>query len=419
VIWAAVPRRGPFRGSIAVPGSKSFTNRALLLAALSPGPVVVRGPLACEDADAMVGALAASGSRIRTQGDTLLIEPGLPPAEAVVLDVRDSGTACRFLTAFAAATEGLDATVTGSERLCERPIGPLVEALRSLGAEIEDLGRPGYPPVRIRGRRLRGGEISVDSSRSSQFASAILLVGARFEGGVSLATPGPAVSRPYLETTREALAAAGVALEEKEGRWIVPGGASIAPGEWDVPGDYSSGAALAAAVAVAGGTLRLDRLAWPSTQADARAFDMLGAMGVAVRPGEGSVTVEGRATAPASVDASDFPDAVPVLCAVAARVEGESAFAGVEHLRIKESDRLAALEEALAAAGIRAETRGAAIRVFGSRESSPGQAAFPTRGDHRMVMAGALLSLPRGGYVESPRSVAKSYPGFFADLFAV
>ncbi len=419
MIVAAVPPRRPFRGSVAVPPSKSFTNRALILAALASRPVTIRRPLACDDADAMVSALSAAGVRIRTAPEALCVEPGDPPPTRVVLDVRDSGTACRFLTAFAAATPGLVATITGSGRLRERPVGPLVEALRSMGAEIDDGGRPGFPPLHIRGRSLSGGSLAIDASQSSQYASALLLIAPRLSDGLALSLSGPAVSRGYLATTREALASAGVSVSQIGDSWAIAPGAAVTAPEWTVPGDYSSAAALAAAVAVAGGSLRLEHLGWPSTQADARAFEVLSEMGVGVRPGGGGVIVDGRAAAPVSVDASDFPDAVPVLCAVAARVEGESVFSGIEHLRIKESDRVAAIEDILHAAGIAAEFGGGALRVFGSRAPNGRTATFPTRADHRIVMAATLLSLAEGGLVENPRAVEKSYPGFFRDLFGI
>jgi 3-phosphoshikimate 1-carboxyvinyltransferase len=419
MIVSAVPARGPFTGSVAAPPSKSHTNRALILAALSEQPVEIVRPLACDDLDAMVGCLSAAGVRIDRAGDGLVVSPGAPPGGEATLDVRESGTACRFLTAFAAATPGLRAFLTGSDRLRERPVGPLVDALRILGAEIDYLGRPGFPPLSIRGRRLRGGPIEVDASASSQFASALLLVAPRLADGIALTLAGPAVSRAYLDTTRETLEAAGIRSSGGSGTFTVPAGQAVTAGRLAIPGDYSSAASLAAAVAVAGGGRTIENLPWPSSQADAAALDVLEAMGVAVERSSGAITVSGRARRAVAVDAADFPDAVPVLCAAAAGVDGETVITGIEHLRLKESDRIAAIEDLLRAAGARAQFESGVLRVAGPRGPSLVPAFLPTRSDHRIVMAAALLALSSGGFVEAPRAVEKSYPGFFRDLIPV
>ncbi len=399
-----------------VPGSKSHTNRALLLASLASGPVRVRGALQCGDADSLLACLAAAGASIERGPSEILVTPGRSPASSVVFDVRDSGTACRFLAASASASPGLTVTLTGSSRLCERPIGPLVDALRKLGAEIAYLGREGFPPLAIRGRYLDGGEAAVDASASSQFASAILLAAPRMRGGVRLRLDGREVSRAYLDTTLEALSSAGV-------RWTRAGPAiEVQPGpirvdEIAIPGDFSSAVPLAGAVAVRGGEMELANLSWPSSQADAAAFAVLEKMGVAIAPALDSLRVSGKATRPVAVDAAGFPDAVPVLCAIASGLSGESVFSGVEHLRLKESDRIEAIRDMLAATGAASSAEGGEIRVGGAAADPLSEPVFPTRADHRIVMASTLLCLERGGFVEDPGSVGKSYPGFFRDLF--
>jgi 3-phosphoshikimate 1-carboxyvinyltransferase len=291
-----------------------------------------------------------------------------------------------------------------------------VDALRILGAEIDYLGRPGFPPLSIRGRRLRGGPIEVDASASSQFASALLLVAPRLADGIALTLAGPAVSRAYLDTTREALEAAGIQASGGGRTFTVRAGQAVTAGRLAIPGDYSSGASLAAAVAVAGGARTIENLPWPSSQADAAALDVLESMGVAVERRPGAVTVSGRAYRPVAIDAADFPDAVPVLCAAAAGIEGETVITGIEHLRLKESDRIAAIEDLLRAAGARARFESGVLRVAGPRGLSLAPPFLPTRSDHRIVMAAALLALSSGGFVEAPRAVEKSYPGFFRDL---
>jgi len=174
---------------------------------------------------------------------------------------------------------------------------------------------------------------------------------------------------------------------------------------------------LACAVAAAGGKMEIQGFSLPCLQADARAFEVLAAMGVTILPGGESVEVRGRASRPVSVRAADFPDAAPVLAAVAARIDGESELSGVSHLSIKESDRAAAIVELLQAIGIPCRAGGGSLHISGARRAG-GPAVLPTRADHRMVMAATILALENGGWVEHPAAVAKSYPGFFRALFA-
>jgi 3-phosphoshikimate 1-carboxyvinyltransferase len=416
VIFAAIPAISGIRGRIRLPGSKSHTNRALLLAALAEGPVRICGALDCDDADSLSGCLSAAGRSVVRDGSDLIVAAGPPPSSLVTLDVRDSGTACRFLAAFASVSPGLAVRLTGSARLCERPIGPLVEALSRLGGEVSYLGREGFPPLLIRGRRLEGGEAEVDASLSSQFASALLLCAARMRLGLRLRLSGKEVSRAYVATTLEMMAAVGLVVRHA-GPVIEVEPGPVRAGLIEVPGDYSSAASLAGAVAVAGGELDLENLEWPSVQADAAAFSVLQAMGVSIAPHAGGIRVAGPAVAPVRVDASSFPDAVPVLSAVASRIPGESVFSGVGHLRIKESDRIEAIVGLVSAAGASAVEDSGELRIHGSAERKAVTPAFRTHADHRIVMAATLLSLSLGGLVEDPRAVEKSYPGFFRDLF--
>lgn len=417
MIYAAIAPVPGFSRTIAVPASKSHTNRALILAALAPGEFFIRGLLDCGDADALIASLRAAGARLeKGPGGCRVVPAGSAPREEIVFDVRDSGTAFRFLTAFAATRGGLRATLTGSERLCRRPIGPLVEALRRLGACIEYRGHEGFAPLRIVGRELAGGTIEIEATESSQFASALLLAAPRFPEGITVQLLGEPVSRAYLSTTVETLRAVGIGVSEKGNEFSIGPGAKISRPEYSVPGDYSSAVSLAAAAAVAGGELTLTNLLWPSEQADARAISVLEAMGASVEPIPEGLRIRGRASHPLTVVATDFPDAVPVLCAVAARLGGDSSFAGVAHLRFKESDRIAAIRDMLGAAGVEAGEQDGTLRVHGQGSVRAGLPVFPTHGDHRMVMAGTVLALSSGGLVENPGAVSKSYPRFFDDL---
>lgn len=417
LISIALPTVAGFRRRVRLPPSKSFTNRALLLAALSPRPFLLREPLDCDDADSMMGALRACGVTFQRTAEGILVSAGTVAPGEIVLDVRDSGTACRFLTAYAASSPSGTFVLTGSRRLRDRPVDGLVDALRSLGADIEYRGQQGYPPLLIRGRSLRGGEAAIDAGRSSQYASALLLVSPRLPEGLSLRLEGRVVSRAYLATTVEALSSVGIAVEGSEKRFRVAPGSALRRFELRVPGDLSSAVPLAAAVAIAGGEIELTNLDWPSQQADAPALTVLEEMGLTLRSRPGGLVASGRVRRPVRTEASGFPDAVPALAAVAAHVEGESVFSGVENLRIKESDRIAAILDLLSASGRAAEYGGGILRLRGGEPSAGAPPMFPTRSDHRIVMAAALLCLRRGGLVENPRAVAKSYPAFFDDLF--
>jgi 3-phosphoshikimate 1-carboxyvinyltransferase len=421
--YIAIPPAKGMRGEVAGPPSKSATNRALILAALSETPVEIEAPLESDDTSALRRCLSAMGAVFDPTPRGLLGHGPLaaPPDREVVLDAGESGTAARFLTALAAAIPGRF-VVTGAPRLRERPIGELVAALRSLGGEIEPSDGPGGFPVRIRGGSLRTGRAAVDASRSSQFVSALLLAAPAVEGGLEVSASSAVASAPYVGTTLDALRAFGHevsgALEEGGGIRVARGKSSVE--RYAVPGDYSSAIPLLAAAGAAGGEVTVTGLAWPSADADAGALAVFERMGIEISAGSGMVSARRHGSLRAvEVTATDFPDSVPVLAALAALAPGESRFDGIGHLRIKESDRIASLASLLGAAGVPVEARDNSLVVKGPASARPGGGTvrLPTFGDHRIAMAGALLSLalPRL-LVENPGCVAKSYPRFFRDL---
>lgn len=418
--FLAIPPARGVRGTVRAPSSKSATNRALLLAALSPVPVEIVRPLDSEDTRALSRCLQAMGAAIARRGEGFLVSGPLSGRgeEEILLDAEDSGTAARFLTAVAAAIPGRF-LLTGSRRLRERPVGELVEALRAAGVEVLFRGREGCLPLAIRGGNLRSGTVAVDASRSSQFFSALLLAGVAAPEGLEVLSKGPVVSAPYIGQTLEALEAFGHDVRQGNGIRVRRG--KTARLRFEVPGDYSSAVPLFAAAGIAGGEVRLSGLSWPSSDADARALPVLEGMGLEIEAVPGIVTARwgGRALAPIDVTATDFPDSVPALAALAAFAAGASRFRGIGHLRLKESDRIGALASLLSAAGAACSAGETELVVEGSARapSARGAARLPTSGDHRIAMAAGLLSLGLPGcLVESPGCVAKSYPGFFSDL---
>jgi 3-phosphoshikimate 1-carboxyvinyltransferase len=416
--WLALPPARSLEGDLRVPSSKSASNRALLLAALTEVPVEIRRPLESDDTRVLARCLAAMGAAIVPTESGLRVSGPLRGrgGEAVVLDAGDSGTAARFLAAAAAATPGRF-RLGGSARLEERPIGELVDALRSAGARIDYEGREGCLPLSIDGGALRSGEVAVDATRSSQFVSALLLAAVVVDGGLRVRPAGPIVSEPYVAATLEVLrdfgheAVAGETLAVRRGPRV--------SGFYETPGDYSSAVPLAAAVGAAGGEVMLRGLRWPSADADAAALPVLRAMGVGVEASAERVVVTSSGAAPRAVstDASAFPDAVPALAALAMLSPEESAFSRVGHLRLKESDRIAALEAVAAAVGAVARVTEDALFVASGAGAAAVVARVRTFRDHRIAMAAAILALRRPGVlIEDPGCVAKSYPAFFRDL---
>ena len=418
-VYLAIPPVREMAGELRVPASKSATNRALLAGALSSETLEIAGPLDSDDTAALRRCLAAMGAKItEVRGGLAVRGPLFGPAGApAALDAGDSGTAARFLTAVAAAVPGRF-TLTGSARLCERPIGELVDALRSAGARLEYAGREGCLPLSIEGGSLASGTITVDASRSSQFFSALLLTALAVDGGFTVRASGGVASAPYVGMTVQTLRDLGHDVSEDGGAIRVRRGSAPAS-RYDVPGDYSSAVPLLAAVTAVGGRIRLTSLRWPSDDADARALPVLESMGLALAGSEDGIeaSAPGRAPRPVSVRATDFPDAVPALAAVAALAEGRSRFDGVGHLRFKESDRIGALAEILTSAGADTVVDGEALVVAGPAAPRPGSVRLPTHRDHRMAMAAAILALKLPSLlVENPACVSKSYPSFFRDL---
>lgn len=417
--YLAIPPASALTGTLRVPASKSATNRALLAAALTEEPVEIAGSLECDDTAALRRCLAAMGAAMTPEPGGLRLRGPLSGGResSTRLDAADSGTAARFLTAAAAAVPGRF-TVTGSARLTERPMAELVEALRRAGARIAYAGREGFLPLSIEGGALRSGEISVDASRSSQFVSALLLSALAVDGGLSVRASGEVASAPYVGMTVETLRELGHEVAEEAGAIRVRRGRRAAA-RYEVPGDYSSAVAILAAVTAVGGEVRLTGLRFPSADADARALPVLEEMGLTVSGSESGLTASASPGARRGVTAHarDFPDAVPALAAVAALAQGTSRFEGIGHLRLKESDRIAALVELIGAAGARAAAGGDTLEVSGPALPSGGPTLLRTHRDHRMAMAGAILALRLPGLlIEDPDCVAKSYPEFFRDL---
>jgi len=414
--------RGAIDARVRPPGSRSLTNRALLAAALAGGESELVGATESDDALAMREGLRALGVPIAVSGDRWTVSGcagQLPARGRVEIDVRASGTTARFLTAAATLTApGVEIVLDGSARMRERPIGELAAALRALGAAVETLGPGGCPPLSVRGGGLAGGAIEIDARRSSQYVSGVLLAAPCATRDVEIAlVDGRLVSRPFVDLTLQVMTTFGA-----EAGWTERGGLRVLRGgyrgrHYPIEPDAQAAVYAFAAAAISGGRVVVEGLGPASRQPDLRILEHFEAMGCRVE--RRADAIELRAPAPGALggidcDGDPMPDAVLALAVVALFAKGPTTIRNVGNLRIKESDRLAALETEIRRLGGRAEAGPDWLRI----EPQPLHgAAIETYADHRMAMSFALAGLVVPGIaIRDPGCVAKTWPGFFAVL---
>jgi 3-phosphoshikimate 1-carboxyvinyltransferase len=425
--WASPAAAGPVSARVRLPASKSITNRALVLAALSDGPAVIANPLRARDTMLAAAALRVLGTGILDEGHesrtVWRVTPGQPaPGSAVSLDVGNAGTVMRFLPGLAALTSAVVA-FDGDARARQRPVGPILAALRQLGAHIEDGGRAAVP-FTVHGRgAVRGGTVVLDASGSSQLVSGLLLAAPRFDEGIEVRHEGPPVpSAPHIAMTVRMLRAAGADVAELgSGRSdIRPDAWRVRPGRLDlgsvtVEPDLSNAGPFLAAALVTGGTVTIP--GWPrdSLQAAGAILDVLTRMGARCEVGADGLTVTGDGRIRGiTADLRDVNELTPVLTAAAAVAESPSVFTGLAHTRTHETDRLAALAKEINALGgdITELPDGLQIRPRPLRAEAAG-GPFGSYDDHRMVMAAAVLGLAVPGIrVAGADTVAKTFPDF-------
>ncbi len=406
------------------PGSKSVTNRALVLAALGHSPTVITNPLRARYTALMAAALRALGAMIEEdlggEPEVWRVTPGNLSGRAVV-DVGNAGTVLRFVPP-ASALARADVEFRGDDRAASRPVGPLLAALRELGAVIEDEGR-GTVPFVVRGRGgISGGTVTLDASGSSQLVSGLLLSGARYDKGIEVQHEGPRVpSAPHIAMTVQMLRDAGANVEtpmtgrgsSAPDRWHVHAGV-LRPGTVAVEPDLSNAAPFLAAALVTGGSVTI--AGWPerTSQPAGQILELLTRMGATCSPRAGGMQVTGAGTIHGiAADLGDVPELVPVLTALAALADSPSAFTGIGHMRGHESDRLAVLAREIGALGgdVAELDDGLEIRPRPLRGDG---ALFASHDDHRMVMAAAVLALalPGGLRVGNAATVGKTCPDF-------
>ncbi|MCZ2806611.1 3-phosphoshikimate 1-carboxyvinyltransferase [Modestobacter sp. VKM Ac-2983] len=407
-VWTTPARRTPVDAVVTLPGSKSITARALVLAAIADGPSRLVRPLRARDTDLMAAGLRAIGVAIVADGADWLVTPG-PLRGPAEVDAGLAGTVLRFLPPVAALAAG-PVRIDGDARLRDRPNAGLIAGLRDLGVRVDDDGR-GRAPFTVHGTgAVRGGAVTVDASESSQVVSGLLLAAACFDSGIELTLAGSLPSLPHVEMTVRTLAEHGVQVSRTDGGWRVAPG-PIAALDRVVEPDLSNAAPFLAAALVTGG--RVTVRDWPTvtTQPGAQLDALFTAMGAAVTRTPAGLQVSGGARiAPLEADLGEVGELTPVLAALCALADGPSRLTGIAHLRGHETDRLQALDEVLSAVGARVEQLPDGLVITPGR---PRPARLDSYADHRMVHAAAVLGLAVDGIeVTDPGAVTKTLPDF-------
>ena len=408
-------------GEVQIPGSKSLSNRILLLAALAEGSTRITNLLDSDDVRHMLNALQALGVRYQLSDDRRSCElEGLgrtfSSEEALTLFLGNAGTAMRPLCAALCASEGTF-TLTGEPRMYERPIADLEDALRPLGAQIDYLGEPGYPPLRINARGLTGGEVSIRGNISSQFLTALLMAAPLAGEDLSIRVEGELVSKPYIDITLHTMALFGVEVENHDyQQFVVRAGQSYrSPGEIMVEGDASSASYFLAAAAIAGGTVRVYGVGADSVQGDKAFAEVLEKMGAQVRYGPTWIEVTRGELRGVDLDLNAIPDAAMTIATTALFAEGPTAIRNVYNWRVKETDRLSAMATELRKVGADVVEGEDFIEI-----TPPAQiqsAAIDTYDDHRMAMCFSLAAFGDAPItINDPGCTRKTFPEYF-ELF--
>ena len=406
-------------GEVNVPGSKSLSNRALLLAALAEGETELTNLLDSEDIEHMLNALTKLGISYRLNEDkTQCVVQGnggaFDVAEPLELFLGNAGTAMRPLCA-ALAASNVDTVLTGEPRMEERPIGDLVDALREADADVTYLKNEGYPPLQIKGKTMSGGEMSVDGSVSSQFLTALLMAAPLFSGDVTICIKGELVSKPYIDITLDTMAKFGVVVENDNYQtFTVSGDAKyLSPGKFMVEGDASSASYFLAAGAIKGGTVRVTGIGQNSIQGDIRFADVLEAMGANVVWNDEYVEITGAPLKGVDMDMNHIPDAAMTIATTALFAEGPTTITNIYNWRVKETDRLAAMATELQKLGAKVEEGHDYITVWPT--DSLKHAEIDTYNDHRIAMCFSLVALSDTPVtINDPGCTRKTFPDYFA-----
>ncbi len=405
-------------GEVNVPGSKSLSNRALLLAALSEGDTLLTNLLDSDDIRHMLQALKSLGvsyslSGCKTECRVTGLGRTFSVAQPLELFLGNAGTAMRPLAAVLALSEG-EFTLTGEPRMEERPIGALVDSLRQLGADITYLKNDGYPPLLIKGHKLNGGRVTVDGSVSSQFLTALLMAAPLFNGDVEIEVEGELVSKPYIALTLDIMKRFGVdVVNHNFSKFTIPSAAAYtSPGRYMVEGDASSASYFLAAGAIGGGKVKVTGVGKSSVQGDIRFADVLEKMGATITWYDEAIEVKGAPLKAVDMDMNHIPDAAMTIATAALFAKGRTAIRNIYNWRVKETDRLAAMATELKKLGVEVVEGDDFIEITPSETLT--EAAIDTYNDHRIAMCFSLVALSGTPVViNDPKCTAKTFPDYF------
>lgn len=413
-----IQQAGQLDADVRPPGSKSITNRALVCAALADGMSVLDGALDSEDTQVMIESLRQLGLSVEHDQDaarlTVTGGAGTVPQSEADLFVANSGTTIRFLTAMLAVCSGTF-RLDGIQRMRERPIADLIDALNQLGGKVTSESDNGCPPVRIDSNGLAGGRATIRGDISSQFLSGLLMACPAARGEVELVVDGTLVSQPYVTMTLGVMAAFGVDVSAGDlTRFTIPQGASYRGARYAIEPDASAASYFWGAAAIAGGRVLVQGLTRDALQGDVAFCDCLASMGCAVEHRSDGIQVTGGPLRGIDIDMNAISDTVQTLSAVALYADGPTTITGVAHIRHKETDRIGDLARELRRVGAEVDELPDGLRIT----PHPLHAAeIVTYNDHRMAMSLALVGLRTPGIVIlDPACTRKTYPGFFNDL---
>lgn len=403
-----------------VPSSKSYTNRALIIAAMTNSKVRIINPLQSDDTQAMIKCLNILGIRVTKDGADLIVSGGVGAIRNRVyrLDTDLSGTTIRFLSSLAIVTPGIK-ILYGKEALNKRPIGDLVDGLRRIGAKIEYLKENGYPPIKITPARLFPGKIKINGNISSQYLSGILMVSPLLPNITTIEVVGRQISKSYVDLTVDIMEKFGVSvINQNYKKYIIPKNQGYKVIKYLIEGDISSASYFGAIAALTKSTLILRNLNPRSIQGDMDFLRILGKMGSKVSYGKNFIKVIGKGVRAVDVNMESCPDQVQTMAVLAAFADGVSNISGVSSLRVKETDRVIALRQELQKMGIKTAVSGVNnISVYGGKAHA---AKINTYGDHRMAMAFAVAGTKLSGMeIVNPDVVNKTFPGFWDSLKSI
>ena len=403
-------------GVVTIPGSKSYTHRALILSSLADGESILVHALRCEDTERTARALLKFGAEVFWESDNVRVlgTGGMFKAGDEKIDVGNSGTSMRFLTALAGLKKGMT-LLDGSERMKKRPLGELLKGLGELGVRAYSQKRNDYPPVIVESQGLKGGTVRIRGEESSQFLSGLLIVAPYAQRDVNIEVTGSLASKPYVEITLDVMSAFGVGIRNQGYRsFFIKAGQRDLPQKYRIEGDASNASYFFSTAAVCRGKVKVKNLNPDTIQGDIGFLDILERMGCRVNRGRDWIEVLGGELHGIEIDMNERPDLVPTLAVTAAFALGKTVIQNIGHLRFKESDRIHALAMELSKMGVRIGEGDNCLEIEGGR---PHGAEIETYDDHRMAMSFAIAGLAVPGVkIKGERSVDKSFPEFWETL---